>query len=106
MDRGDELLAAIAEAEAALNFNMVFRQETGEEAVHFMKHGDTVQSVLERYPEWTFVCYEVVRDANWYECEAARNEYRFWLDTKDMTDEEYEGYVDACMDEYDNEYDY
>jgi hypothetical protein len=108
MDRGEELLEMVDAAEAELNYMYVFSQETGEEAIVHPERGETLADVIDRHPEWSYRYSEAIRDDKWYEWEAARNEYRFWLDTKDMTDEEYDDYLDSLNSDYelDDCYDY
>lgn len=97
MTKEAELLTAIEAAELSLNYVLVFRQETGEEAV---VHGMSVSDAIIRYPEWSYSHSEMVRDAAYYQYEEALREYEFWQDTKDMTDEEYEDYLDSLNHDY------
>lgn len=90
-----DYLDMIEKAEGNLRYNLIFTQETGEEAVVFLNEGDTVAKVCENYPEWRYNGREVVKDHNYYEWLRAKDDYAFWLDTKDMTEEEYEDYCDA-----------
>jgi len=102
VDHGAELLKAIEDAEAKLSYNAIFRQETGEEAVVFVD--GSLDDVIDRHEEWSFRGLEAVQNAAFREWEDARREYQFWLDTKDLTDEELDAYLDGMDDCY--EYDY
>jgi hypothetical protein len=101
MERETELLHAIEKAEANLTYRLVFRQETGEEAVVYDM---TLAEASERYPEWLYSHREMVQDHYYSEWDSAWREYRFWKDTKDMDDEEYDAYLDS-MGGYDYELD-
>lgn len=108
MEKEIALQNAITDAEANLNYMAIFRQETGEEAIVHLEAGMTIDDACERYPEWSFRGTEVVRDSAWYEYEEARQNYRHWHDTKDMSDEEYDDYMDSLISDYELEdcYDY
>lgn len=98
MDREAELKAAIEDAELGLSYVWVFRQETGEEG---FVHGMSLHDAIMHHPEWRYSHSEVVKDAAYYKYEEALREYKFWQETKDMTDEEYDDYLDSL-----NDYDY
>lgn len=102
MDRGAELLKAVEDAEAKLSYNAIFRQETGEEAVVFVD--GPLDDVTARYEEWSFRGLEAVQNAAFFEWGDACREYQFWQETKDLTDEELDAYLDGMDDCY--EYDY
>jgi hypothetical protein len=96
------LLQAVEDTGAKLSYNAIFRQETGEEAVVLVE--GPLDDVISRYEEWSFCGLEAVRNAAFQEWEEACREYQFWLDTKDLTDEELDAYLDGMNDCY--EYDY
>lgn len=99
-NHGAELKQAVADAELGLSYVWVFRQETGEEG---FVHGMSLNDAIIRHPEWSYSYGELVRDAAYYKWLDACNEYDFWFKTKDMTEEEYEDYLDNLND-YDYDY--
>lgn len=101
MEREATLLAAIDEALKDLTYVLVFLQETGEEG---FVHDMTLAEAQERYPEWTFSHREVVEDQAFRKWDAAVEDLRFYEETKDMTEDELEEYLD-CLSDYDYELD-
>lgn len=100
MDKEQSLLKAIEEAEANLKFCYVFYQETGEEAV---VHDTTLEEACANHPEWSFRYAEHVKDEAYYKWQSVTEDYLFWMRTKDMTDDEYEEYMDSLNHDYELE---
>lgn len=91
MDEKEKALRDAADAALAqCNRIAVFRQETGEEAVVPYK-----DDICEHYPEWYFMGTEPVRDEFYYAYLEALYNLDHYLTTKDMTDDEYEKYLNA-----------